>query len=249
MTFERSWTSTSGSWSKREPFGLVPIVAIPLYTGAVALAGALGLSTYQSIFGSNQATFDEGWKNGETFDARMAAMKQLWLKFDQSIQLRCPGFVTKDGGKWWRQFKNDLNEFGTFYASVGTHKGYFSSWTSGEAAAEQIGGAQARLSSLIGWGQEIERSCPGTFPGLGVTLTQTEAEKAAEQKRLEDAKGEKGFLDSFGTNLGVTLGLSLVGLGILAYIVRPKVSVGLGQFESRRGRDRRSARRSSRFLV
>lgn len=240
MSLERSWTSTS--WFRREPFGLIPLVAIPLYTGAAALAAALGFSAYQSVFGTSQATFDEGWKEGAIFDARTAAMKQLWLKFDQSIQLRCPRFVTKDNGKWWRQFKTDLKEFGEFYASVGTHPGYFSGWASSEAGAAHIGGAQARLSSIIGWGQEVERNCPGTFPNLGVTLTPTEAEAIAEERRNEDAKNEKGFFDSFGTNLGVTIGVSVVGLGVLAYLMRPQIVMagrGLSGAPSRRQRRRR----------
>ncbi len=247
-TMEGSWTTTSER--NRAPFGelgLLPMVAIPLYTGAVALSAALGMSVFQS-FGGSQATFEEGWKEGTVFDARMAAMKQMWLKFDQSIQLRCPSFVKRDNGSWWRQFKADMEEFGKFYASVGTHPGYFSGWSSSVAGAAQIGGAQSRLASLIGWGQAVETSCPGTFPNLGVTLTASQAELAAEQKRIEDAKNEKGFFDSFGSNLGVTLGVSAVGLGVLAYLMRPQiVSVGNRglsgfSFGPKRSRRRRKSR-------
>lgn len=216
MSLERSWTTDINIVGRRAPLGytasedglgLIWFVAVPMWTGAVAVASALGYGAYQSLFGTNQATFDQGWNVGSVFDERMAALKQLWLQFDQAIQLKCPSFLRKDGGKWWRQFKSDLGEFGVFYASVGTH----GRWGSSEPSSAHIGGAIARLQSLIAWGQAVEKTCPGTFPGLGI-LAPTPAEQAALQKAEEDAKNKPDFLSNFGSNLGVTLGIGAVGL-------------------------------------
>lgn len=236
MSLERSWTTDINIVGRREPLGytqsvdglgLVWFVAVPLWTGVVAVAAALGYGTYQSVFGSNQATFEEGWSVGTIFDARMAALKQLWLQFDQSIQLKCPSFVTQDGGKWWRQFKGDLNEFGVFYASVGTHPGYMQGWSSSVPSSSHIGGAIARLQSLIAWGQAVEKVCPGSFPGLGI-LAPSPAEEAARKKREEDAANSPGFLSNFGSNLGVTLGVGAIGLLAFFWLAGKAQSRGYG---------------------
>ncbi len=240
--FERSWTTTANIVGRQEPLGLIPLLAIPLWTGAVAVATALGYGTYQSVFGVNQATFDAGWKDSAVFDQRMMALKELWLKFDQAIQLRCPGFVKKDGGKWWRQFKADLNEFGAFYGKTGTH-----SWAlTGAPTPDEIGGAISRLESLIGWGQTVERECADTFPGLGLGLTPSGAEEAARKLQEEGAGKSKDFFDNFGSNLGVTLGLGAIGL--LGFVwIAGKVERGFQGYEPRAVR--RRPRRKQRVLV
>lgn len=220
MSLERSWTTNINIEGRREPLGhgdlgdmgLVWFLAIPMWTGVAAVAAALGAGTYQSVFGTNQATFDEGWNVGSVFDARMASLKQLWLQFDKAIQLKCPAFLTKDGGKWWRTFKSDLNEFGVFYKGVGTHVGYMQGWSSSVPSAAHIGGAISRLQSLIAWGQAVEKTCPGTFPSLGI-LAPTPAEEAARKKEEEEAtKGRPSFFSNLGSNLGITLGIGAMGL-------------------------------------
>jgi hypothetical protein len=238
MTLERSWTTDINIQGRREPLGLglIPLLAIPLWTGAIAIAGALGYGTYESVFGTNQSTFNEGWQVGSVFDQRMAAMHDLWLKFDQTIQLKCPGFLRKDGGKWWRQWKTDLNEFGAFYSKVGTHPGYMQGWSSSVPTGAQIGGAVSRLNSLVAWGQAVEQTCPGTFPDLGI-LAPSAAEQGATEKRNADAKNSPDFFSNFGSNLGVTLGLGAMGL--LAFIwIAGKAERGFRGYEPRAVRRR-----------
>lgn len=249
MSFERSWTTDINIVGRKEPLGhgdlgdmgLIWFVAIPLWTGVTAVAAALGLGAYQSIFGTNQATFEEGWNVGSVFDTRMSALKQLWLQFDQAIQLKCPGFVTKDGGKWWRQFKADLKEFGVFYGSVGTHIGYMQGWSSSVPKPAEIGGAVARLQSLIAWGQAVEKVCPGTFPGLGI-LAPTPAEEAARKQAEENAKNSPDFFSNFGSNLGVTLGIGAIGL-LAFFWLAGKAQTGFQGYEPRAVR-RRALRRA-----
>lgn len=213
MTLERSWTTDVNIVGRKAPTGLgLPLLlTVPLWTGAVAVVSALGLGSYYALFGKDQQTFLEGWKNGAVFDERMAAMHQLWLKFDQAVQLRCPGFLTKDGGRWWRQWKSDLAGFGAFYGEAGTHTGVF-----GRAPTPtEIGGAIARLEALIGWGQAVESDCPGAFPGLGI-LGPSEVEKIVEEQKVKEAKeGPPTFGGSFGKSLGLTLGLG--ALGVMAF--------------------------------
>lgn len=246
MTFERSWTTNINIVGRGEPLGrgdlgLVWFVAVPLWSGAAAIGAALGVSAYRSIFGTNQATFDEGWNVGSVFDTRMAALKQLWLQFDQAIQLKCPEFVKRDGGKWWRQFKKDLNEFGHFYGQVGAHIGYVQGWSSSVPKPENIGGAISRMQSLIAWGQAVERVCPGTFPGLGI-LAPTPAEIQAAKRAEDDAKSDSGFLSNFGSNLGVTLGIAAVGVLGFFWFMR-RAQTGLQGYQPRAVR-RRALRRA-----
>ena len=257
MTLECSWTTNINIEGRREPLGLsgcrscsgvggselglVWFVAVPMWTGIAAVSTALGYGLYQSVFGTSQATFEEGWKVGSVFDERMSVLKQLWLQFDQAIQLKCPSFVRKDGGKWWRQFKADLNEFGKFYGSVGTHIGYMQGWSSSVPSSSSIGGAVARLQSLIAWGQAVEKTCPGTFPGLGI-LAPSPAEPAAAEKRLEDAKNDPGFMSNFGSNLGVTLGVGAIGLLAFFWIAGKVQRGSLGEVRARAGRRRRKMR-------
>jgi hypothetical protein len=247
MTLERSWTTDINIQGRREPLGgsdlgLLWFIAVPLWIGAGAIATALGIGAYQSVFGHNQETFEAGWGVGSVFDARMAALKQLWLQFDQSIQLKCPGFVKKDGGKWWRQWKTDLNEFGAFYRKTGTHRGY--GWSSSVPPAAEIGGAVARLQSLIAWGQAVEKTCPGTFPDLGI-LAPTPAEMAAAKQAEEDAKNKPNFFSNFGSNLGVTLGIGAVGL-IAFFWLAGKAQTGFKGFEGGHPRLRRRRHARSR---
>ena len=210
---ERSWTSTADTIvGRKEPLGLIPLLAIPLWSASIAIAAGLGYGTYQSVFGTNQASFDGGWNDGPTFDRRMAVMKELWLKFDRDIQFKCPSFVTKDGGKWWRQFKLELNEFGVFYGSVGSHPGFMTGWSSKTVPAPEVGGAIARLESLTGWGQFVEKTCPGTFPGLGIGLTPSEAEKAAAEAAAKNASGRQDPFSLFGASFGTALGIGVIGL-------------------------------------
>lgn len=210
MTLERSWTTDMNIVGRREPLGLAAFGLVPVspWTAAAVIAAVLGYSAYQSAFGTSQSTFDAGWADSATFDQRMAAMKLLWLKFDQTIQLKCPAFVKKDGGKWWKQWKSDLNGFGKFYNTAGTH----SALLTGAPTPVQIAGAEAQLESLISWGKLVEGSCPGTFPGLGGPLAASAAEQVAAEKAVEDAGKSNDLLSNLGSNFGKLLGYGAIGL-------------------------------------
>jgi hypothetical protein len=73
-------------------------------------------------------------------------------------------------------------------------------------------------------------------------LAPTPAEEAARKKQEEDALNKPGFFSSFGSNLGVTLGLGAIGL-LAFFWLAGKAQTGFHGYEPRAVR-RRALRRA-----